>query len=249
MGSPFRIKRASEHFSLIPLATVSKMYGRVAGDGAGMPLHRSGFYTFEKRMFDIFFSVGGLIVLSPVLFLICLMVKATSRGPVFYRGVRSGMNGRPFRIFKFRSMVPNAERIGGPSTAMNDPRLTGVGKLLRKYKLDELPQLMNILAGDMSFVGPRPQVLEYTKRYKGEEELILSVKPGLTDYASLKFINLDELLGDGNVDEKYLGEVEPEKNRLRLLYVKRCSFGEDLRILFKTVRKMFGIIWRCNVAG
>ncbi len=209
----------------------------------------SAVYWLGKRAFDVSVSIGALFALSPVLIFISVMVKATSHGPVFYRGVRSGLNGRPFRIFKFRSMIPNAELVGGPSTALNDSRLTRVGKVLRKYKLDELPQLLNILAGDMSFVGPRPQVLEYTKRYEGEEKLILSVKPGLTDYASLKFINLDEVLGDGNVDEKYATEIEPEKNRLRLLYVKRRCFKEDMRILFKTATQMLGIKSEWNIEG
>jgi lipopolysaccharide/colanic/teichoic acid biosynthesis glycosyltransferase len=115
-------------------------------------------------------------------------------------------------------MVPNAERIGGPSTGLNDPRLTKLGTFLRKYKLDELPQLINVLKGDMSIVGPRPQVEEYTKLYNDEEKIILSVKPGITDYASIRFINLDQILGDANVDEKYLREIEPEKNKLRIKY-------------------------------
>jgi lipopolysaccharide/colanic/teichoic acid biosynthesis glycosyltransferase len=224
---------------VIPGKAVPTMHNKIADNCAA--LHHSSIYRFGKRVFDIIGSMGALVALSPGLIFIGLAVKTTSHGPAFYRGVRSGLNGRPFRIFKFRTMVPNAELIGGHSTALNDPRLTRIGKLLRKYKLDELPQVFNILAGDMSFVGPRPQVEAYTGRYKGEEKLILSVKPGLTDYASLKFINLDEMLGDGNVDEKYVTEIEPEKNRLRLLYVKRCSFREDLGILFKTAMQMVGI--------
>ncbi len=132
-------------------------------------------------------------------------------------------------------MVENAESIGGPSTALNDPRLTKIGRFLRKYKLDELPQLVNILIGDMSFVGPRPQVQKYTDLYTSEEQIILSVKPGLTDYASLRFINLDQLLGDDKVDEKYMREVEPEKNKLRIEYVKKRAFCSDLKIIFLTI--------------
>ena len=138
-------------------------------------------------------------------------------------------------------MAENAEKIGGPSTALNDPRLTRTGRFLRKYKLDELPQLINIILGEMSLVGPRPQVEQYTRLYNEEEKLILSVRPGLTDYASIKFINLDEILGDGEVDEKYFREVEPEKNRLRIRYVKECSLWVDLRIILQTLLSLFKI--------
>jgi lipopolysaccharide/colanic/teichoic acid biosynthesis glycosyltransferase len=138
-------------------------------------------------------------------------------------------------------MIVNAEKVGGPSTALNDPRLTSVGRLLRKYKLDELPQLINILWGEMSFVGPRPQVEQYTRLYSGEEEVILSVRPGLTDYASIKFVNLDEILGDEEVDERYFREIEPEKNKLRIKYVKECSLRVDLSILCRTVVSLFKI--------
>ncbi len=138
-------------------------------------------------------------------------------------------------------MVPEAEKIGGPSTALNDPRVTSTGKFLRKYKFDEFPQLINILRGEMSFVGPRPQVEKYTRLYTEEEKVILSVKPGLTDYASIRFINLDALLGDGDVDEKYLRIVEPEKNRLRVEYAKNPSFLKDMKILFWTIIQMFRI--------
>ena len=138
-------------------------------------------------------------------------------------------------------MIIDAEKKGGPSTALNDPRLTGIGKILRKYKLDEIPQLFNIFIGEMSFVGPRPQVEYYTQRYSGEELSILTVKPGLTDYASIRFINLDEILGDGDVDGIYANEVEPEKNRLRIQYAKKCNFWIDLKILFMTLLKFFGI--------
>jgi len=132
----------------------------------------------------------------------------------------------------------NAEMVGGPSTAYNDARFTPLGKFLRKYKLDEIPQLLNILRGDMSFVGPRPQVEKYTSLYKDEELMILSVKPGLTDYASIKFINLDEILGDVSVDDKYLREIEPEKNKLRIKYVKERSFLVDVKLILATLAHM-----------
>lgn len=198
-----------------------------------------------KRLFDFSASLIGLALLSPFITVVALLVKLTSPGPVFYRGVRSGLHGVPFRIFKFRTMVADADKLGGPSTAHNDKRLTSIGKFLRKYKIDELPQLINILKGEMSFVGPRPQVEKYTKLYKDEEKIILSVRPGLTDYASIRFINLDQMLGDQDVDRKYLNEVEPEKNRLRIQYVREQSFGTDMKILFLTLMQMLRIksVW------
>ena len=138
-------------------------------------------------------------------------------------------------------MVADAEKLGGPSTALNDPRITPIGKFLRRYKLDELPQLINILKGEMSFVGPRPQVERYTKLYEGEEKIILSVRPGLTDYASLHFIDMDSTLGDGDVDRKYMTEVEPLKNVLRIKYVKERSFLVDMKILLKTMFRLFQV--------
>jgi len=191
-----------------------------------------------KRIFDVMFSFFGLIVLSPFLLFIAIFIMIDSPGHVFYRGERTGRNGKPFLIYKFRSMVVDAEKIGGPSTALNDRRLTWVGRFLRKYKLDELPQLINVLKGEMSLVGPRPQVRKYTDLYKDEEKIILSVKPGITDYASIKFSNLDEILGDGNVDKKYIEEIEPEKNKLRIKYVKEQSFLNDLKILTETFKKL-----------
>jgi len=198
-----------------------------------------------KRLFDFSCTLVGSVILSPVLLVIALLIWIDSGRPIFYRGVRSGLYGKPFRIFKFRTMVGNAEKIGGPSTALNDPRLTRLGKFLRKYKLDELPQLFNILKGEMSVIGPRPQVEQYVKRYSPEEQIILTVKPGLTDYASIKFINLEQLLGDQDVDEKYIREIEPIKNELRVKYAKENSFFIDLKILFMTIMQMFRIksIW------
>jgi len=191
-----------------------------------------------KRLFDIVFSFLGIIILSPFLILAAILIKIDSSGPVFYRPLRVGKNGKKFRVFKFRTMVENAEKLGGPSTAFKDVRMTKIGKFLRRYKADELPQLINILKSEMSVVGPRPQVEEYTSKYTGEQKLILSVKPGLTDYASIEFINLDKILGDENVDEKYRREIEPRKNELRLRYVKEHSFWIDLKIIFRTVLKL-----------
>lgn len=209
--------------------------------------HTSSFYaSIVKRPLDLVVAIVGLIIISPVIATIALFIKIGSPGPVFYRGVRSGLDDVPFRIFKFRSMVVNADKIGGPSTALNDPRLTAIGKFLRKYKLDEMPQLFNIFLGDMSFVGPRPQVEKYTKLYKGDELLVLQVRPGLTDYASIHLIHLDALLGDENVDEKYLTEVEPIKNKLRIKYVQEISFWTDIKIFFLTIFKLFKIRSKWN---
>src|SRR5687767_5464030 len=138
-----------------------------------------------KRVFDVICALAALVVLSPVLLGLALTIRMSSPGPVFYRGVRVGLHGRPFRIFKFRSMVINADQLGGASTADGDPRITSIGRLLRKTKLDELPQLLNVLAGDMSFVGPRPEVQQYVDMYTEEEKAILTVRPGITDWASL----------------------------------------------------------------
>ncbi len=194
-----------------------------------------------KRLFDLSLAILGAAMLFPLLAIIALLIKIDSRGPVFYRGVRSGQHGRPFRIVKFRTMVENAEEIGGPSTALNDPRLTRIGKYLRKYKFDELPQILNIIRGEMSIVGPRPQVEKYTRLYGDREKVILSVRPGLTDYASIRFINLDSILGNGSVDEKYVRDIEPEKNRLRIKYVEEHTLWIDCKIIMLTVLRLFKI--------
>lgn len=192
-----------------------------------------------KRLIDAAGASVGFLFSLPFFVVIAAAIKLTSAGPVFYRGVRTGLNGKPFRIYKFRTMVSDAERVGGPSTGLNDPRITPIGRFLRKHKMDEIPQFINVLKGEMSLVGPRPQVERYTKLYKGEEKIILSVRPGLTDYASIHFIDMDATLGDGDVDRKYLEEVEPQKNALRIRYVKEQSFFTDLKILFKTISKLF----------
>lgn len=207
---------------------------------------RAPFRLVLKRIFDVTLAMAALVLFSPVILVAALMVKKSAQGPVFYRGVRVGFRGKPFRIFKFRTMVADAERIGGHSTAIDDPRLTRLGKFLRKYKLDELPQLINILCGEMSFVGPRPQVEKYTKLYNEYEKIILTVKPGLTDYASIRFINLDSILGNEQVDEKYVQEIEPEKNRLRIKYAKENNIMVDLKILFLTFLQILKIISRWN---
>jgi lipopolysaccharide/colanic/teichoic acid biosynthesis glycosyltransferase len=173
--------------------------------------------------------------------MIAFAIKMTSPGPVFYRGTRTGLGGRPFRIFKFRTMIVDADRIGGASTALNDPRVTRIGHLLRRYKLDELPQLMNVLIGDMSIVGPRPEVPLYTDQYEGEELLILSVRPGITDYASLHFLHQEDILGTTDPDRMFVEKVQPLKTALRLQYIKVHTFWRDLAIIFKTLLRIMGL--------
>lgn len=203
-------------------------------------------YAVAKRCLDVVLSIAAIALLAPLLVVVAALVKMTSPGPVLYRGLRAGRNGRNFHILKFRTMVVDAEKKGGASTAVDDPRLTRVGRTLRKYKLDELPQFFNVLGGSMSLVGPRPQVLSYTSKYEGEERSILDMRPGITDLASLYFSDMDKVLGSGDVDAKYATEIEPVKNVLRLRYVKEASLLLDLRILVETAFKLVGV---ANVTG
>lgn len=197
-------------------------------------------YRLAKRLTDVGISAAAVAIGAPLMMLIAVMIKVDSPGPVLYRGKRAGMNGTVFRILKFRSMVTNAERLGGFSTAIDDSRLTRTGRFLRKYKLDELPQFFNVIVGDMSIVGPRPQVLFYTSKYTTDERLILSVRPGITDLATLYFSDMDSVLGRGDVDARYLAEVEPVKNKLRLQYIREQSYLLDIRILVETAFKLIG---------
>ncbi len=194
-----------------------------------------------KRLFDIVFSLFGLILVSPLLLVIAVLIKRESPGPVFYRGERIGKSGKPFRIFKFRTMVANAENLGGPSTAGDDPRLTKIGNFLKKYQLDELPQLINVVAGDMSLVGPRPEVKMYVDMMTNEERnTILSIKPGMTDLASLWNFHENEVLkGSADPEKTYMEKIRPTKIKLQLEYVKNRSFLLDLKIIIKTVLKLF----------
>lgn len=188
-----------------------------------------------KRAFDLVAASLGLVVLSPIIGMISYRLWRQRDGPILYRGVRTGQGGRPFTIYKFRTMVTNAERIGGPSTANDDPRLTSVGLTLRRYKLDELPQLINVLKGEMSIVGPRPQVPQEVNGYTQEERLLLEVKPGITDWASLRFHNEGEILqGHADPDRAYAELIRPEKMRLGLEYVRRATLKDDLRIVLDT---------------
>jgi len=194
-----------------------------------------------KRLLDIVFSLFGLILVSPLFLVIAVLIKRESPGKAFYRGERVGKNGKPFKIFKFRTMVPAAEKLGGPSTAGDDPRLLKIGLFLKKYQLDELPQLINVLKGEMSFVGPRPEVKMYVDMMSSEEKrIILSVPQGMTDLASLvNFHESDVLKGSPDPEKTYMEKIRPEKIRLQIEYVKNRSFLLDLKIIIKTILKVF----------
>jgi lipopolysaccharide/colanic/teichoic acid biosynthesis glycosyltransferase len=192
----------------------------------------------QKRLIDIILSIIGIILLIPIFILISVAVKLSFNGRVFYLGERTGLNGKPFKILKFRTMYENSDK--GPSTtSKNDKRITFVGRFLRKYKLDELPQLFNILIGDMSFVGPRPELKKYTDLYKGDEKLIITVKPGLTDFSSIYFLNLNELIDDENPDKSFEEKILYKKNLLRVEYVKKQSFLLDIKLILQTLVKLF----------
>ncbi len=189
-----------------------------------------------KRGFDVIGALAGSIVLAPVMLALAVAIKVSSPGPVLYRGVRVGLGGRRFRMSKFRTMVIDADRIGGPSTSETDSRVTRIGRFMRKLKLDELPQLFDVLRGEMSFVGPRPEVPQYVEMYTDEEKAILSVRPGITDWATLW--NPDEgavLAASDDPERAYLEKIRPLKIRWQLEYVRRRSFWIDLQILGQTV--------------
>jgi lipopolysaccharide/colanic/teichoic acid biosynthesis glycosyltransferase len=192
-----------------------------------------------KRLFDVVLSGAALVILAPLLLGLAVWVAVDSPGGIFYCGVRAGRKNRPFQMLKFRTMVRNAESVGGPTTGHGDPRITASGGFLRRFKLDELPQLINVFKGEMSLVGPRPQVLSYTGKYEGEFRDILSVRPGITDWASIW--NADEaavLAGAQDVDRAYDILINPTKLRLQLRYVRTSSFVTDLRIVYCTVRRI-----------
>jgi lipopolysaccharide/colanic/teichoic acid biosynthesis glycosyltransferase len=188
-----------------------------------------------KRAFDIAGAVAGLIVTSPILLLLAIAVKATSRGPVFFRGLRVGKNGAPFRILKFRSMG-EARGGGQPGiTRAGDLRVTRVGRFLRRTKLDELPQLVNVLRGEMSLVGPRPEDPRYVELYSEEQRAVLEVRPGVTSPASMAFRDEESLLTGDDWGEQYRTRIMPEKLRIELEYLRHRTFLSDLAIVFRTI--------------
>ena len=197
-----------------------------------------------KRGLDIAVSTVGLGLCWPLLASIAVAVRLDSPGPAFYRPQRTGLHGAPFRMFKFRTMVTGADRIGPSTTGARDPRVTRLGEFLRSRKLDELPQLLNVLRGEMSIVGPRPELFEYTDGYSDTERRILDVKPGITDLASLAFFRLDLVVGGDDPDAVFRTEVLPRKNALRLAYVERQSLALDLQIIGRTAVAVLGALLR-----
>jgi lipopolysaccharide/colanic/teichoic acid biosynthesis glycosyltransferase len=192
-----------------------------------------------KRLFDVVVAAAGLLVLSPLFVLLALAIKLTSRGPVFFRQERVGRDFEPFRIYKFRTMVVDAPKLGGQITAGRDPRITSIGHVLRKTKLDELPQLLNVLSGEMSLVGPRPEVPKYVEMFRPQFAEVLSVRPGITDLASVKYRDENEILGKADDPEAaYVNQVLPDKLALATEYVRRASFWFDVRLIFATFWKV-----------
>ena len=193
-----------------------------------------------KRLFDIISSSAGLIFLSPVFLFVAIWIKLDSKGPVFYRQVRVGKNGRDFRIYKFRSMRRGADKKGLITVGGRDPRVTRSGYYIRKYKLDELPQLINVFTGEMSVVGPRPEVRKYVDLYTEEQLKVLSVKPGITDIASIKYRNENELLDKAdNPDKMYTEVIMPDKLKYNLEYIEKASFLYDIKLIFRTFKAVF----------
>ena len=191
-----------------------------------------------KRIFDIVASGLGIIVLSPILLIIALIIKKESDGPVFFKQIRVGEKGRNFEILKYRTMVVDAEKMGRQITVGNDNRITNIGGFLRKYKLDELPQLINVFKGDMSLVGPRPEVPRYVEMYNEEQRKVLDVKPGITDLASIRYRDENELLGTAeDPDDMYINTIMPDKLALNLEYINKSNVFFDIYIILKTIVK------------
>lgn len=198
-----------------------------------------GFYNrFLKRVIDLTLAILFLVILAPVYIIVSLFIIADTGFPVLYKAERGGYRGKTFKIYKFRTMVKNADKIGGGTTALNDSRITKVGGFLRKTKLDEITQLFNIIKGEMSFVGPRPELLKYTSQYSDTEKYILEVRPGITDYSSIEFINLDEIVGGENADGIYEKYVLKKKNLLRIKYAATVSLKTDLYLFITTVLRV-----------
>lgn len=188
------------------------------------------------RFFDLLFTVLGLIILSPLFLIVAIWIKLDSNGPVFYRQTRVGRNSKDFKLLKFRSMVTDADKNGLITVGGRDPRVTQSGYFIRKYKLDELPQLLNVLNGDMSLVGPRPEVRKYVDLYNESQRRVLSVKPGITDYASIQFIDENEILGKAeNPEMVYIEKVMPEKIKYNMKYIQNRSVKEYFKIIFLTI--------------
>lgn len=199
----------------------------------------SAIYFIMKRIFDILISVISLTLLLPLLVLISLSILIFMGQPVFYMQERVGKNGRIFRIIKFRTMIVEADKIGPGISSLNDNRVTSVGKFLRKYKFDELPQFFNVLKGDMSIVGPRPELLKYVQIYKNDYDSLLKIKPGITDFASVEFRNESDYLKDkNNIEVDYINKILPIKISLAKKYLANLNFFVDLKIILSTIRNI-----------
>lgn len=202
--------------------------------------HPTSYARLMKRAFDVLVASIGLVVLAPVSIWAAVLIVREDGRPVLYGSVRVGRHGNLFRMWKLRTMVKHAERLGGPSTAGDDPRLLRSGMLLRRYKIDEIPQLVNVLRGEMSLVGPRPEVPHYVSMYTSEEREILNVRPGITDWASIRFRDEGEILrGAPDPELAYMELIRPEKIRLGREYARHHSLLEDVRIIIQTVRAVF----------
>lgn len=227
--------RAELSFDVIRAEEVKSRGKREVRDGKG------GFYIRQgKRIFDVIGAVVALAIASPILFLCAVAVLLESRGPVFFLQWRVGQNGKPFEVFKLRTMIHGADKRGPKITASGDPRITRVGRVLRKTKLDELPQLFNVLRGEMSLVGPRPEVPEYTLKYTLAERRALDVKPGITGPASLAHINEEQLLA-GRTDKEhfYINTIMRHKLKIDLAYCRNIGLFEDLKNIFLTMEALF----------
>ncbi len=196
------------------------------------------FNRLIKRIFDIICSGIGIIILSPILLIISILIKKGSDGPVFFKQIRVGEKGKEFEILKFRTMVVGAEKLGRQITVGKDNRITKIGAFLRKYKLDELPQLINVFKGDMSLVGPRPEVPRYVKLYNEEQRKVLDVKPGITDLASIRYRDENDLLGKAeDPDDMYINTIMPDKLALNMEYINKSNIFFDIYIILQTIIK------------
>lgn len=191
------------------------------------------------RFFDIIFSIIGLVILSPIFIVLYLPIRIESKGGGFYSQERIGKNGKPFKLYKFRSMRIGSDKKGLITIGEKDNRITKTGFILRKYKLDELPQLWNVFIGDMSLVGPRPEVKKYTDLYTEEQKQVLQVRPGITDWASIKYVDENKILGEAkDPDEAYVNLIMPNKIKLNMVYIQHQTLGEYFKIIFTTFKEI-----------
>lgn len=191
------------------------------------------------RFFDIIFSTIGLVILSPLFIVLYLLIRIESKGGGFYSQERIGKNGKPFKLYKFRSMRIGSDKKGLITIGEKDNRITKTGFILRKYKLDELPQLWNVFIGDMSLVGPRPEVKKYTDLYTEEQKQVLQVRPGITDWASIKYVDENKILGESkDPDEAYVNLIMPNKIKLNMVYIQHQTLGEYFKIIFTTFKEI-----------